>query len=62
MSFADISEIHTQESEKSPSEDTRARADDLEEYEVHHERRISVVFVLVIMIGKHMKILICQVN
>ncbi|VDK48407.1 unnamed protein product [Anisakis simplex] len=50
--FEDISEIHTQGSEKTPSEDTRARADDLEEYEaIQHERRVSALFVLVIMIG-----------
>ncbi|KHN80480.1 TWiK family of potassium channels protein 7 [Toxocara canis] len=49
--FEDISEIHTQGSEKTPSEDTRARADDLEEYEPVHERRVSALFVLVIMIG-----------
>lgn len=51
---SDISEIHTQGSEKTPSEDTRARADDLEEYEpIQHERRVSALFVLVIMIGIH---------
>ncbi|KAK6108501.1 Ion channel family protein [Brugia pahangi] len=49
--FEDISEIHTQESEKTISEDTQARADELEEYESHHDRRISVLFVLIIMIG-----------
>ncbi len=51
INFADISEIHTQESEKTISEDTQARADELEEYESHHDRRISVLFVLIIMIG-----------
>ncbi|OZC07259.1 Ion channel, partial [Onchocerca flexuosa] len=49
--FEDISEIRTQESEKSPSEDTQARADELEKYESYQDRRISVLFVLVIMIG-----------
>uniref|UniRef100_A0A915A897 Potassium channel domain-containing protein n=1 Tax=Parascaris univalens TaxID=6257 RepID=A0A915A897_PARUN len=50
--FEDISEIHTQGSEKTPSEDTHARADDLEEYEpIQRERRVSALFVLVIMIG-----------
>uniref|UniRef100_A0A0N4U4S6 Ion_trans_2 domain-containing protein n=1 Tax=Dracunculus medinensis TaxID=318479 RepID=A0A0N4U4S6_DRAME len=51
--FEDISEIHTQESEKTFSDDTKARADELEdEYTaMQHERRISVIFVLVIMIG-----------
>uniref|UniRef100_A0A0R3RR39 Ion_trans_2 domain-containing protein n=1 Tax=Elaeophora elaphi TaxID=1147741 RepID=A0A0R3RR39_9BILA len=41
----------TQESEKTISQDTQARADELEENELHHDRRISVLFVLVIMIG-----------
>lgn len=50
-SFADISEIHTQESEKTFSQDTQARADDLEEHGSHRDRRISVLFVLIIMIG-----------
>lgn len=49
--FADISEIHTQESEKTLSEDIQARGNELEENELHHDRRISVLFVLVIMIG-----------
>ncbi|VBB29262.1 unnamed protein product [Acanthocheilonema viteae] len=49
--FEDISEIHTQESEKTFSEDTEARADELEESELHRNRRVSVLFVLVIMIG-----------
>ncbi|VDN07251.1 unnamed protein product [Thelazia callipaeda] len=49
--FEDISDIHTQESDKTLSEDTCARADELDEYELHRERRVSVLFVLVIMIG-----------
>uniref|UniRef100_A0A1I7VUH6 Ion_trans_2 domain-containing protein n=2 Tax=Loa loa TaxID=7209 RepID=A0A1I7VUH6_LOALO len=49
--FEDISEIHTQESEKTLSQDTHARADELEDYELHHDRRISVLFVLIIVIG-----------
>ncbi|KAK0409773.1 hypothetical protein QR680_004748 [Steinernema hermaphroditum] len=52
--FEDISEIQSQDGEgdeeKSGSEDTRARADDLE-YEPHHEHRVSVLFILVIMLG-----------
>ncbi|CAG9539476.1 unnamed protein product [Cercopithifilaria johnstoni] len=49
--FEDISEIHTQESEKTLSQDIQARADELEESVSHHDRRISVLFVLVIMIA-----------
>ncbi|KAM3717053.1 TWiK family of potassium channels protein [Dirofilaria immitis] len=47
----DISEIQTQESEKTFSDDTQARADELEKCESYQNRRISVLFVLVIMIG-----------
>ncbi|KAK6040106.1 hypothetical protein COOONC_22388, partial [Cooperia oncophora] len=48
--FEDISEIHTQNSELGgpPSEDTRAQADELEPEIPHHERRVSVMFILVI--------------
>lgn len=50
--FEDISEIHTQNSEAgAPSEDTRAQAEDIEQELPHHERRVSVMFILVIMLG-----------
>ncbi|VDK74206.1 unnamed protein product [Litomosoides sigmodontis] len=49
--FEDISEIQTQESEKTLSQDTQARADELKESSSHRDRRISILFVLVIMIG-----------
>ncbi|VDN33657.1 unnamed protein product [Cylicostephanus goldi] len=51
--FPDISEIHTQNSDLGgpTSEDTRAQAEELPEMP-HHERRVSVMFILVIMLGK----------
>ncbi|VDM77560.1 unnamed protein product [Strongylus vulgaris] len=49
----DISEIHTQNSDLgATSEDTRAQAEELEPEMPHHERRVSVMFILVIMLGK----------
>uniref|UniRef100_A0A1I7XM54 Ion_trans_2 domain-containing protein n=1 Tax=Heterorhabditis bacteriophora TaxID=37862 RepID=A0A1I7XM54_HETBA len=49
--LSDVSEIHTQNSDGLQSEDTRAQADDLEPEQPHHERRVSVVFILFIMLG-----------
>ncbi|KJH44706.1 Ion channel [Dictyocaulus viviparus] len=50
--FEDISEIHTQNSQHGgDSEDTRALAEELEPEIPHHERRVSVTFILVIMLG-----------
>ncbi|CAI4223649.1 unnamed protein product [Auanema sp. JU1783] len=50
--FEDISEIHTQNSEgASHSDDTRAQAEEVDIEPPHHERRVSVVFILVIMLG-----------
>ncbi|CAJ0582243.1 unnamed protein product, partial [Mesorhabditis spiculigera] len=49
--FEDISDIHNADSEgKSESGETNARADEVE-FEAPHERRVSVIFVLFIMIG-----------
>uniref|UniRef100_A0A158PET2 Ion_trans_2 domain-containing protein n=1 Tax=Angiostrongylus costaricensis TaxID=334426 RepID=A0A158PET2_ANGCS len=52
--FEDISEIQTHISEHGggPSEDTRALAEELEPEVPHHERRVSVVFILIVMLGK----------
>uniref|UniRef100_A0A914C7N0 Potassium channel domain-containing protein n=1 Tax=Acrobeloides nanus TaxID=290746 RepID=A0A914C7N0_9BILA len=50
--FEDISEIQTHESNKTETEDTHARADELDEYEAERqEHRVSVLFILVIMLG-----------
>ncbi|PAV83210.1 hypothetical protein WR25_03470 [Diploscapter pachys] len=50
--FDDISDIHTQNSESGEmSEDTKARAEEIEAPQPHHERRVSVIFILLIMIG-----------
>ena len=52
--FLDISEIQTHESNKTETEDTHARADELDEYEAERqEHRVSVLFILVIMLGRH---------
>uniref|UniRef100_A0A7E4VQ02 Ion_trans_2 domain-containing protein n=1 Tax=Panagrellus redivivus TaxID=6233 RepID=A0A7E4VQ02_PANRE len=51
--FEDISEIHTHESDKTTSDDTKAQAEDLDEdYEpMPPEHRVSVLFILFIMLG-----------
>uniref|UniRef100_A0A0N5AK40 Ion_trans_2 domain-containing protein n=1 Tax=Syphacia muris TaxID=451379 RepID=A0A0N5AK40_9BILA len=50
--FEGISEIHSQDDAETSTADTHARADDLEGFEgFQTERRVSVLFVLVIMIG-----------
>ncbi|CAD5223500.1 unnamed protein product [Bursaphelenchus okinawaensis] len=48
--FEDVSEIPTQEG--TSSEDTHARADEIDEFaELQQERRVSVLFILFIMLG-----------
>ncbi|KAI6213013.1 hypothetical protein M3Y94_00098600 [Aphelenchoides besseyi] len=48
--FEDVSEIPTQEG--TSSEDTHARADELDEFEgLQPEKRVSVVFILCVMLG-----------
>ncbi|VDD91653.1 unnamed protein product [Enterobius vermicularis] len=50
--FEGISEIHSQDDAETSTADTHARADDLEGFDgFQNERRVSVLFVLVIMIG-----------
>lgn len=51
--ISDISEIRTQEGEQTSSEDTHARADEVEGMpDLQHENRVSVLFILIVMLGK----------
>lgn len=51
--LSDISEIRTQEGEQTSSEDTHARADEVEGLppELQREERVSVLFILIVMLG-----------